>query len=574
MATIIPSPNGAESTATPGERRFARRLESKLEDDYLCWYEPRVGTGMRSRYTDFIVLHPGRGLLMLEVKDWRIDTLRRADRHTFDLLLGGGVKRKPNPLEQVRQCTYRLVKALERDRALKHAEGRYAGALVFPYAYGVVLTAITRTQFDRAGLDEVLPAHLVICRDEMTSEVGDESFQTRLWNMFTVRFPVAMTLPQIDRVRAHLFPEIVIPEQGVLLEPFGEAATASPAIGDDGRAPADGTVVPPVDSMLSDVVRVLDREQETLARGLGDGHRVIHGVAGSGKTLILAYRCAYLARLATKPILVLCFNVTLAARLREMLDARGLGGRVHIHNFHEWCRRQLRTYHIEPAEDGPDFHERTVERLVAAVKTGRVPRAQYEAVMIDEGHDFEADYFACRFAQDWLADGETSPATANAAPRRWEMMPFGGGRHGTEPRIEVLPDGVAEAEHVARHVRARHEAGVPWSDIAVLYRAVWHGTLIEAALLAAGVPVYRVRTRADKRHLSLSEPSLKLMTIHDARGLEFPSVVVAGTGAMPGPRAEDVTREAKLLYIGLTRATNDLLVTADRRTAFVDRLAA
>jgi superfamily I DNA and RNA helicase len=31
----------------------------------------------------------------------------------------------------------------------------------------------------------------------------------------------------------------------------------------------------------------MDVEQERLARGLGEGHRVIHGAVGSGKTMIL-----------------------------------------------------------------------------------------------------------------------------------------------------------------------------------------------------------------------------------------------------------------------------------------------
>ena len=33
--------------------------------------------------------------------------------------------------------------------------------------------------------------------------------------------------------------------------------------------------------------------QEQLARSMGEGHRVIHGVAGSGKTMILGYRAQY-----------------------------------------------------------------------------------------------------------------------------------------------------------------------------------------------------------------------------------------------------------------------------------------
>jgi hypothetical protein len=28
---------------TSGERRFAERLEDKLEEDYLCWYNVPVG---------------------------------------------------------------------------------------------------------------------------------------------------------------------------------------------------------------------------------------------------------------------------------------------------------------------------------------------------------------------------------------------------------------------------------------------------------------------------------------------------------------------------------------------------
>jgi len=67
-----------------GERRFARRLESHLEADYLCWYEMPVGK--RQRYSDFIILHPRRGLLLLEVKDWKLETIRKIDRVTVTLI--------------------------------------------------------------------------------------------------------------------------------------------------------------------------------------------------------------------------------------------------------------------------------------------------------------------------------------------------------------------------------------------------------------------------------------------------------------------------------------------------------
>ena len=63
MATLIPSLNSCKQRMTRGERRFAERLEAKLEPDYLLWYD--VPVGRRARHPDFIVLHPRRGALML-----------------------------------------------------------------------------------------------------------------------------------------------------------------------------------------------------------------------------------------------------------------------------------------------------------------------------------------------------------------------------------------------------------------------------------------------------------------------------------------------------------------------------
>ena len=67
MADLIPSLNSCKSRMTRGERRFAERLEAKLESDYLIWYD--VPVGRKKRHPDFIVFHPRRGVLVLEVKD-------------------------------------------------------------------------------------------------------------------------------------------------------------------------------------------------------------------------------------------------------------------------------------------------------------------------------------------------------------------------------------------------------------------------------------------------------------------------------------------------------------------------
>jgi hypothetical protein len=226
-------------------------------------------------YPDFIILHPSRGLLFLEVKDWKIDTIRSINHQSAELHTSNGVKTVANPLEQARQVTYAVIDKLQRDPALCAPAGRFQGKLCFPYGYGVVLSNITRKMLDDSDIYEVLPEHLVLCKDEISGSMDAEAFQERLWGMFNYQFGEAISLPQIDRIRWHLFPEVRITP-----DLFGKAI-------------ADAKL----EETLPEIIKVMDLKQEQLARSLGEGHRVIHGVAGSGKTLILGYRSLYLASL-------------------------------------------------------------------------------------------------------------------------------------------------------------------------------------------------------------------------------------------------------------------------------------
>ncbi|GHC81607.1 hypothetical protein GCM10007320_24000 [Pseudorhodoferax aquiterrae] len=69
---------------TSGERRLAKRLEQQLDEDHLLWYD--VPIGPKQTHPDFVVLHPRRGLLILETKDWRLDTIQSATPQRWDIL--------------------------------------------------------------------------------------------------------------------------------------------------------------------------------------------------------------------------------------------------------------------------------------------------------------------------------------------------------------------------------------------------------------------------------------------------------------------------------------------------------
>ena len=593
---------------TGGEKRVSERLEQKLEDDYLLWYD--VPVGLKQRHPDFVVFHPRRGLLVLEVKDWKADTIRHADSTQFTLVTDRGLVKENNPLLQARAYALEIGVVLERDAALRHPQNsRHAGKLIMPWAWGVVLANITRRQFEDGALGDVLPEHLVICRDELYETVDAEEFQQRLWAMFPQIFPVTLTLPQIDRVRWHLFPELRVEAGSGQFGLFG---------------PTDAAVRP---LEIPDLIKVMDSQQEQLARSLGDEHRIIHGVAGSGKTMILGFRAMQLAREFAKPILVLCYNKTLAARLEQLIGERGLSEKVQVYNFHKWCRKMLVAYNEPlPPGNGKAFFEALPPAVIAGVDRGQIPRFQYGAVLIDEGHDFEPDWYklivqmidpatnsllvlyddaqniygqADRRKISWKslgvqAQGRTTILKLNyrntleilsvARGFAQELLesrgddddgvpliaPQSAGRRGALPELVRTETASAQLDLLIARLRDEHAHGRPYSDMAVLFRNQWEGEKLHEALQRIGIPS-RLADNTGKHALFVVEDSVKLVTMHSSKGLEFPFVIIPGLGSLPKPGQSEAD-EARLLYVAMTRATEHLLLIHHDDSVFSKRI--
>ncbi|HZX71985.1 MAG TPA: 3'-5' exonuclease [Rhodanobacter sp.] len=608
MATLIPTRNSCLPRMTGGEKRVSERLEQKLEDDYLLWYD--VPIGVRQRHPDFVVFHPRRGLLVLEVKDWKADTIRHADSTQFTLVTERGLVKENNPLLQARAYALEIGVVLERDPALRHTEGsRHAGKLIMPWGWGVVLANITRKQFDEAALAEVLPEHLVICRDELYETVEAEAFQVRLWAMFPQIYPVALTLPQIDRVRWHLFPELRVEPGSGQFGLFG---------------PTDAAVRP---MEIPDLVKVMDAQQEQLARSIGGEHRIIHGVAGSGKTMILGFRAMQLARELSRPILVLCYNKTLAARLEQLVGERGLSEKVQVYNFHKWCRKMLVAYHVElPVQGSEDFFGQMVQKVIDGVDRDQIPRFQYGAVLIDEGHDFEPDWYKLivqmidPVTNSLLVlydDAQNIYGNTNRRKISWKSLgvqaqgrttilklnyrntleilsvarvfahdllqsrsddddgvpliaPESAGRRGAVPELVRTDTARAQLDVLVARLRDEHAHGRPYSDIAVLYRNQWEGEKLHEILQRLDIPS-RLADNAGKQTLFVVEDSVKLITMHSSKGLEFPFVIIPGLGSLP-KEGQSEADEARLLYVAMTRATDRLLLIHHDDSVFSKRI--
>ena len=88
---------------------------------------------------------------------------------------------------------------------------------------------------------------------------------------------------------------------------------------------------------------------------------------------------------------------------------------------------------------------------------------------------------------------------------------------------------------------------------------------------------YRITTRAPLRASEIQDPRVRIMTLHSAKGLEADNVVVAGMVAqfMPGKEVDNidvVAEQRRLLYVAVTRARDNLIISWPRRIQMVDMM--
>lgn len=615
MAQIIPSLNTCLKKMTSGEKRLAEAFRKHLEDDYLCWFD--IPVGRQRRYPDFIILNPRRGLIFIEVKDWKLDNIKAINPQTVELLTDSGLKHVSHPLIQARQSCYQVLAALEKDPALQQTEGRHKGKLCFPYTYGVYFHNISREAFN-ASLEEseretVLPGRLCLFREDARNNIDAEAFQTQLWDMFEYTFKRPLTLPQIDRIRWHLFPEIRInaPRQDSFFD-------------DDANVPLEDS--------LPDIVNIMDLQQELLARSLGDGHRVIHGVAGSGKTLILGYRCLHLAKALNKPILVLCYNITLAAAIRNFMSDRGIDQQVQVYHFHDWCNTQLRTYQSVVQEGEGEYWERAVHSVIQGVEDDQIPRGQYGAVIIDEGHDFEPEWlqlvtqmvdpetdsllllyddaqdiyrkksaldfslssvgiqakgrttilkmnyrnsrqivdFAYRFAKDYF-----SGSSREEIPL---VQPQAAGQSGPSPVVKQRGSLSDEIAYIVRCLKHWTNNGQALNSTVVLYPIKYVGSQMAKALQEAGIGHRLLNENRAKKEFDPNADLIHLMPMPSSKGLEFDTVVLldaSGHRKAGESESDDEVIQAamRILYVAMTRARKQLLVCYHRENLISKQIA-
>ena len=123
---------------------------------------------------------------------------------------------------------------------------------------------------------------------------------------------------------------------------------------------------------------------------------------------------------------------------------------------------------------------------------------------------------------------------------------------------------------VAELLATAHREGHAWADMAILCR---HHS--EMDMCAEFLRKRKLPHQLRRNSSSVFDPahdSIKVMTLHVSKGLEFPVVALVGAGRMPA-EGEDEREEARLFYVGATRATQRLVIGVSGSGGFSSRIA-
>lgn len=486
MAFFIPNRLSKEFRSTAGERRTFQALADGLQKSkyWYVWFD--VGLGRSQTHPDFVLIHPEHGLLVLEVKDWSVARIRQFGKDYVQTDTGSFRM----PVEQARGYV------LEATRGLSFSP---------PFGYGVVLPNHTRDDLDRkvngVSWNDLVEPYLLLTKEVLEDPDRLEAHLVQLLPQQAKRRP-KMTQAQFDELRRKIDPSVAVAGRS-----FQEA---------------DGSYTPAVISV----------QQERAAKSVGEGHRLMQGVAGSGKTLVMLYRAKMLA--AMHPgwrILYLCWNRAVTTYLQQVYDGIALDagrGSVQFKSYTQWAGEQCRAHGLSPdAPSTGDGHEAALvltQRLL-----GHGVRPAYDAILVDEGQDFHEDFYrlvvqalnpetnsllicydhaqnlyqrkvswkslgvrvqgkraisfdvtndrlgtnyrnTAQIARFALALYDDAVPTKGPDDVEGEVNTLGASREqGPLPDVYVARTRREEVAQLVAWLRAQHNAGVPWHDLMVLY---------------------------------------------------------------------------------------------------------
>lgn len=610
---IIPSSIRQISSATNGERKLHEIFKDLYDnnEDVHVWYEPppvtvrdNFGNHIK-KFTDFILFHPKFGILNLEVKDWSVDRINKISHDKWDIISGNDkITSKENPFEQSRRCAYGIKERLLREPILVQTKGPNKNHLKFPFAWCVVFSEINSKQLNSLQLSE----NNYLSKDDINFDVTDREqkllFEKRLKDMFDVKFQVQINSNrEFKALRKAIWPELEV----------------TPIRSEEKKTDIDQ-------------ISLLDLKQEDFAKSLGDGHYLVKGVAGSGKTLVLAYRIKYFKKLHPDwKILFVCYNISLkkyvSAILKNIFGEDEINN-VDILNYHSLVKKKTgRNCSKLDKETFDEWDERMGLYLLTSIAEKKIIDGKYDAIMIDEAQDFTTDWLkgivgllndndsltiAYDPAQDvlgrkrvWIdagidvryAGGQRSQKLKVSYRNTIQILKLASKFKGLDsdayiqteedvdtpliPEIIFRPGEKAKLikfndinstlEQINIEIKQLIESNkYNYRDISIICATRDNIRYINN-YFENTLPTKSLALAEDRRNLDINSNDVKLITFESSRGLEWKVVFLLGIGVFPRTDHNE-KRETNVVYIGLTRAQELLYIYYTNESEFIKKL--
>lgn len=285
MAIMIPGMETKDDFNASGGELLLYELLQQLPDDYYIfhsthWNEQRRRNEYSSRKyvqwgeADFTVFHPAYGFIIFEVKDGLISYSR--ERGWIQINRNSGVAKTIDPMDQAERSKYYF---------LDWIKSRFGGQS--PYTF---CSAVWFTAGDRANIEGDLPLNykeeIVLWSNDLQSATAAEMAIRRIYRFYDVR-----VVEPTEEMTAKVL-DTLSPEFGVV-QTIRSRALAAKAL---------------FRRMTTEQMYLLDYLEE-------QDEAAIHGVAGTGKTIMAVQKAKSLAQ--SDRVLFLCFNRFLKSHLEQ-----------------------------------------------------------------------------------------------------------------------------------------------------------------------------------------------------------------------------------------------------------------
>lgn len=175
----------------------------------------------------------------------------------------------------------------------------------------------------------------------------------------------------------------------------------------DWFAKFDNWIMPPLHKIEDGIKLSFNNKQKRYTDPKPNTRQKLAGVAGSGKTLVLAMRAATLASQGKK-VLILCYNITLKHYIKKQINKapREFNPKnIHVMHFHGFIKRYSSKFEMQyPFVGNDEENLKQWEQNVIQHRKNVKDYFSYDAILIDEGQDFNEEWY--KFICDFLNDNQ------------------------------------------------------------------------------------------------------------------------------------------------------------------------